>query len=312
MGFLTAKQRQNWLYLTATGAGLTQVEHRPGRLPRITQSDWHAADHVLEHPDALVSWVSSHCQPGPLYLILGEPFYQLMLVDVPEVPPEEIDSALRLKAADLISYDLDEATIDTLVLPQEAYRGRLRMAFIIAAMKTPLTRWALALARQGLKLQLIDVDQLQLRNLALKAKHSAQAGLLHLSSDQCRLVLVYNDEMVLSRQFDIGIDNLSAINSQSDSLALEGQDDIQLDSLVLELRRSFDYYESQLGLGQVNEMHLLGWPGDARLAEALKTKLGLRVEMIQVEDHLDLADTEAGVPVWQLPMLGSLFRESNP
>lgn len=84
--------------------------------------------------EQLADWVAKHSR-GQLNLLLSDPAYQMLLVDVPDVPAAEMDAALRFKTAELISYDLDDASIDVILLPNEAYRGRLRMAFVIAAEK---------------------------------------------------------------------------------------------------------------------------------------------------------------------------------
>jgi MSHA biogenesis protein MshI len=225
------------------------------------------------------------------------------------VPAPEIESALRFKAADLISYDLDDASIDLISLPAEAYRGRLRMAFVIAAHKTPLIAWAMAMGQRGHSVQCIDIDQLTLRNTAIRALDRDQGGLLFFEADRCRLILLFEQEIVLSRQFDIGFTDLGITVGGEPELVLEGSLDIQLDSLSLEIRRSFDYYEAQLGLGSISEVTVLGWPGDPDISDTLGTKLECRFRLIHPEDFI-LSPPDADWPAELIPALGAAFRES--
>lgn len=296
----------NWLYLTPQGFGFAHLSAGKGALPLLHPQPWQDSDDPLHRADDLADWVAEHAS-GAINLLLGEGYYQLLLVDVPEVPADEMEAALRLKAAELLHYDLDEASLEVILLPAQAYHGRTRMAFVIAAHQQPLRQWALALAKRGLTLTEIDIDQLQLRNLALLANGQQQSGLLHLRSDHCQLLLIYQGELVLSRRFDIGYQDLGA-DAEGDALVLEGQTDIQRDSLVLELRRSFDYYESQLGLGSIHQLQLTGWPGTQGMIEDLGTKLGLRFVPLLLEDYVRVADNTLPEPL--LPMAGIAYREA--
>lgn len=301
-------RQQTWVYLTETGIGLLVFERSRQGVIQVKTSLWRTEDAPLAQAGVLADWVARYSR-GQINLLLSDPAYQMLLVDVPDVPADELDAALRFKAADLISYDLDDASIDLILLPTDAYRGRLRMAFVIAAEKKPLTDWALALARRGLRVDCIDIDQLALRNTAIRALERNQTGLLYIEADRCRLILLFNREIVLSRQFEIGYSDLGLTRDGSTDLVLESNLDIQLDSLSLEIRRSFDYYEAQLGLGSVSELALLGWPGDADIAQTLGTKLSTRFSLLHPEDFI-LPAADNDWPVELTPALGVVFREN--
>lgn len=293
----------NWLYLTPDGFGLAQWQHGNSGLPQLHCRLWHAETDPLAQAEQLADRIAELAD-GRLHILLGEGYYQLLLVDVPDVPADEAEAALRLKAADLLNYDLDDASLEVIFLPAQAYHGRTRMAFVIATRKTPLRQWALALAKRGLTLTTVDIDQLQLRNLALRMTDQPAHGLLHFRADHCQLLLTYDHELVLTRRFDIGYEDLGA-DAQGDALVLEGQTDIQRDSLVLELRRTFDYYESQLGLGSLHQLSLSGWPGTAGMIDDLSQTLGLRFRPLRLEDLIDLP-TPVPEPMW--PLAGTAFR----
>lgn len=301
-------RQQTWVYLTETGIGLLVFERSRQGIVQIKTSLWRAEDTPLLQAEHLADWVAKHSQ-GQLNLLLSDPAYQMLLVDVPDVPAAEMDAALRFKTADLINYDLEDASIDVILLPTEAYRGRLRMAFVIAAEKKPLTDWAMAMARRGLRIECIDIDQLTLRNTAIRTLERDQSGLLFMEADRCRLILLFNQEIVLSRQFEIGYSDLGLAAEGDTGLVLEGNADIQLDSLSLEIRRSFDYYEAQLGLGAISEVALLGWPSDPGIGETLGTKLDTRFSLLHPEDFI-LTPADTDWPAELTPALGAAFRES--
>ncbi|WP_394169943.1 hypothetical protein [Saccharospirillum alexandrii] len=312
MGDIKRRQRparqQTWVYLTETGIGLLVLERSRQGIPQVKTSLWRSEDTPLLQAEQLADWVAKHSR-GQLNLLLSDPAYQMLLVDVPDVPAAEMDAALRFKTAELISYDLDDASIDVILLPTEAYRGRLRMAFVIAAEKKPLADWAMAMARRGLRIECIDIDQLALRNTAIRTLERNQSGLLFMEADRCRLILLFNQEIVLSRQFEIGYSDLGLAADGEQGLELEGNSDIQLDSLSLEIRRSFDYYEAQLGLGAISDVALLGWPGDPAIGETLGTKLDTRFSLLHPEDFI-MTPTDSDWPVELTPALGAAFRET--
>jgi MSHA biogenesis protein MshI len=299
---------QTWVYLTEAGIGLIVLERTRQGIVHVLKSLWRVEEKPLEQPAALADWVAEHCR-GQLNLLLDDSAYQMMLVDVPDVPAAEVESALHFKAADLISYDLDDASIELISLPAEAYRGRLRMAFVIAAQKPPLIAWAMAMGERGHRIECIDIDQLTLRNTAIRALDRDQGGLLFFEADRCRLILLFEQEIVLSRQFDIGFTDLGIATSGEAELVLEGSLDIQLDSLSLEIRRSFDYYEAQLGLGSINDIAVLGWPGDPDITDSLGAKLECRFRLAHPGDFI-LSPTDADWPAQLIPALGTAFRET--
>jgi MSHA biogenesis protein MshI len=299
---------QTWVYLAEEGIGLIVLERTRQGIVRALKSLWQVEKKPIEKPDALADWVAEHCR-GQLNLLLDDSSYQMMLVDVPDVPADEVEAALHFKAADLISYDLDEATIDLISLPAEAYRGRLRMSFVIAAHKPPLIAWAMAMGQRGHSIQCIDIDQLTLRNTAVRALDRDQGGLLFFEANRCRLILLFEREIVLSRQFDIGFTDLGITLGGEPELVLEGSLDIQLESLALEIRRSFDYFEAQLGLGSISDVALIGWPGAPDITETLGAKLESRFRLVHPEDFI-LSPTDADWPVELIPALGTAFRET--
>jgi len=284
-------------------------------LPYLSVTATTRINNPLENADTNAQWVKEHVK-GSVNFLLAEGLYQLLLSDVPDVPDEELESAIELKAADLISYDLDDAVMDIIQLPSEAYRGRMRMAFIVASKKEPLRQWLMALIQKNIRVAFIDIEITQLRNLALANQNYNESGIFHLQSDQSKLVLNFNNEMVLSRAFDIGLTSLINETTVQDgelelTVSEDAQSEIQIESLVLEIRRSFDYYEAQLGLGAIAEIHFLCHSDHQDLAEKLAKKLGVRFSLLRPEDfmHIQLPDPDSD-PVAYYGLAGSIYRET--
>lgn len=304
-----------WLYITTHSMTVFHTQSKLGKLPSVHIVAHQAVEDPLLNAAAHVTWVKQHLK-GDINLLLADNLYQLLLSDVPEVPDEEIESAIEFKAADLIHYDIEDAALDVIQLPSEAYRGRMKMAFIIATQKKPLREWSMALIQKGIRVNTIDVEHTQLRNLAVHLQNFSETGLFHLENARGRLVLNFAGEMVLSRTFDSGLSTLITENTvQEDELEVthsdDSQDDIQLETLVLEMRRSFDYYESQLGLGSISEVHLLCLPEHAALSSKLTQKLGMRFSPVTLSDFMQFTSSDDKVdPNQMLALAGAAFRES--
>lgn len=309
----TKHKPQQWLYLSHHGMTVFQTRNDVGKLPSVHITAHQAVEAPLHNPQANVNWVKKHAK-GRINLLLADSLYQLLLSDVPDVPEDEIESAIEFKAADLIQYDIENAALDVIQLPSEAYRGRMKMAFIVATQKQPLRDWSMALIEKGIRLDIIDVEHTQLRNLAIHLQNHSETGIFHLENTRGRLILNYQGEMVLSRTFDSGLSTLISETTHHDGeLELtqndETHDDIQFETLVLEMRRSFDYYESQLGLGAVSEVQLLCLPEFLNLSTKLTEKLGMRFSPITISDFISFTSLDDSIdPNQLLAIAGTAFR----
>lgn len=287
--FLTPKRSpKQWLYFSASGITIFTISTLSNSQSTLSVLAYVTAENPILNAQTLANQIRRHVK-GKVNLLLSDSLYQLLLSDVPEVPEDEIESAIELKATDLLSYDIDDAALDVIRLPEQAYRGRMKMAFIVASRKEPLRQWAMALIKVGIRVQQIDIEHTQLRNLGNAVKNYNESGLFYVEANRSRLLLTFNDELVLSRTFDIGWSSLINEKTLADgelelTVTDENQTNIQLESLSLEMRRSFDYYESQLGLGAVSEVHLMCPADYQHLAEQLTRKLGIRFINLPLND----------------------------
>lgn len=191
-------------------------------------------------------------------IVLAPGEYQLLLVDIPEVPEEEVEGALRFRVGDLISYSLDDAIVDVIRLPENAYRGRSKMAYVAVAPKAPLQELTDLMGEAGLKLRSIDIADLAMRNLSLLASQQDNVGVLQINQDHTLIDLCHKGYLCLNRRIETGLDNLlPQAGSKADDSLQEQSLQIQFESLILEIQRSFDYFESQLGLGGITDLQVL-------------------------------------------------------
>lgn len=236
----------------------------------------------------------------PWVWVLPHSDYQLMLVDVPEVPADEIRAALRWRVKELISFPLEEAAVDTMLLPAEAFRGRSRMAFAAIARRDLTEPVEQAFGEAGLKLASIDIADTALRTLSIRSSQHTANALLKVDAEQSWLCATYQGELCLNRSLSMQLSDLLAPEETTEdtapdagNLALDTGSDVRLDTLALELQRSFDYFETQLGLGTLQELRLLTeQPLPSSLYDFLAERFSLQAGPMHLADHLDIRQTE--------------------
>ncbi|AFU98062.1 type IV pilus biogenesis protein PilM [Simiduia agarivorans] len=168
-------------------------------------------------------------------LVLTPEQYQLFMMEAPKVPAEELREAVKWKVKDLVSEPLDQVVIDVMSLADDCGRAGQRLIYAVVA-KREFIEAAIALVeKSGLVLESIDIDEMAVRNLGVRlAADKRGVALVVLRQGQGSLALVKEQQLYLSRSF--------TINYAGGLL-----DDIPEEALILELQRSFDYYERQLG-----------------------------------------------------------------
>jgi MSHA biogenesis protein MshI len=179
--------------------------------------------------------------------------YQLLQTDVPDVPEEEVDDTLKFKAMDLIQSPLSESAIAISQFPAEAFRGRLKMAYIIAAKRAEMEDIQDQFGLQGLLLDSIDIVDMTMRNLVALASNKPCYAAFSLGKRKSSINCYFKGHLCLHRDIDIGSIDLVASDSAADA-PTSGQRELSVATLTLEVQRSLDYFESQLALGAIADI----------------------------------------------------------
>lgn len=234
--------------------------------------------------------------------------YQLHLVEVPELPDDEIRGALQLRVKDLISTPLEQAAIDSLLLPEQAFRGRNRMAFALAAARHDTDPIEDIFGRAGIRLERITAADVALRNLAALTAQAHSSAVMDMTATDAHLNATFDRELCLNRTLSLGYHDLAA-GFQADASSGGETDtefdfdlepapdagdapavDTQLDAMALELQRSFDYFDTQLGLGGIETLRILSdYPVEERVYAYLNDRFGVQTGQLNLSDHADLA-----------------------
>jgi MSHA biogenesis protein MshI len=213
--------------------------------------------------------------------------YNLLQVEAPDVQPEELRAAIRWRVKDLIDYHIDDAVIDVFEVPDEKTAGKNKKMYVVAAKSAQVKERIDKLVEAGLRLEVIDIPELALRNIAALLPEDVNGvALVYIEQNEGLITITRQETLYLSRRIRFGYNALpdTAIHG-NDQEAIESW----LDSIVIEVQRSLDYYESHFSLPQVAGLVITpGLKEIPGMAEYLSGQLGIPARLLDVNSMIDV------------------------
>jgi MSHA biogenesis protein MshI len=281
--FAREKKVPGWLAVTAE-ADLLEFAHGrfdPGARPVIGIHGVRKLDGGLArvaHDMRLARYeVAALLRPGE---------YQFLQVDAPNVPKEELRSAIRWKIRDMIDYHVDDATVDVLdIPPPEGAGARTRFMYAISA-RNDLIEARIRLFEQArVPLSVIDIPETAQRNIAALYEDDERAvALAYFAARWGLLTINWRRELYLARRIDVGLEQLAPGTPARDAAQ---------ERVAVEIQRTLDHFDRQFGAIPVATMLIAPAPQDGGMAQYLRGRLGIDAQ------ELDLARAlafEEGVP----------------
>lgn len=209
--------------------------------------------------------------------------YNLYLIESPLVEPQELRSAVRWKIKDLLDIPAEQAAIDVFPVPEDAFQGRSKMLYVVAAQKSRIQSIVELVSRCDLSLGSIDIPELAMRNISsqfLSDEHGL--AFMDLRKTGSTLNMSRAGQLYLTRK----------INTQLDNNVMDSPDWESLrDRLVLEIQRSLDYYESQMAQNPISQMVLASRvAGTQRMADSLGEVMSVKVSVLDCASRLEHAE----------------------
>jgi MSHA biogenesis protein MshI len=285
------------VFVTPDGVAAAQVSPAtPGRKPRLERCVYE----VRGDQDPFIRIMSKLSgRLGATVSVLDPAAYHLLLVEAPDVPAEELRAAVRWRIKDLIDFHIDDAVIDVFEMPRHARGGTNRMMYAVTA-KAELVKQQIALIENaGLKLDVIDIPELALRNVAtLLEVEGRGTAFLHLADRRSTLLLVRQGVLYLTRHIETGAVTLAEAGELRRELVA---------GLALEVRRSLDYFESHYEQTSIPQLYTCGL--EAADQQVLAQDLGLTVREV---DLMATFETTEELSPWLqrlcLPAVGAALR----
>jgi MSHA biogenesis protein MshI len=286
MRFFSKARKKEGILVTsfhADGICVARVERQPAAKPIVKLAAFHPVSPSLS-PEALERVArEAHAASYNGSTLLASNEYQLLQVEAPNVPQDELKTAVRWRLKDMLDFHVDDATIDVLDIPLDKNAGnRAHSMFAIAARNSLVqSRQDLFAAAQA-PLSVIDIPEMAQRNISALMEPEGR-GLAMLSFDAAGglLTVSYNKELYLARHFDV-------------TLAMLEEHDVErrhaaFDKIALELQRSLDHFDRQYSFISISRL-MLAPTGVPSLQDFLAAQMYMPVESFGLADVFDLSE----------------------
>lgn len=280
--FRRAKITEGWLTLAfhTDGVSAAYVKRPAAGLPMVAFCAWFdgkAGVPELEKIGKELRTSAYRCST-----LLGGREYQLLSVEAPNVPPDELRTAIRWRLKDMLDFHVDDATIDVLDVPVEPNAPvRTHNMFAVAARNSVVRQRMTAFGDARIDVTVIDIPEMAQRNVAALIETEGRGlAMLSFGEDGGLLTVTYRGELYLSRRIDMPVAQLAEADLDR-RVAL-------FDKITLELQRSLDHFDRQYHYINVAKLVLAPFKADG-LAAYLASNLYVPVETLDLGAALDIA-----------------------
>ena len=209
----------------------------------------------------------------PLIALLGQEHYQTVMVEAPNVPEEEIRTAIRWKVKDLISFHVDDAVLDHVPVPGGS--GRPATLYVVAAQVAAIRALAQPYHDNGLLIDVIDIRETAQHNLAMRIVPADYAvAVMHFDGENGLLTFSFGEHLIMSRRIE-------GRGATGESL---------FDKIAMETQRSVDYFERQYSWFPLAKVYLAPTTDSLALLRRLGEYLPVGSENLDMERIFDFSE----------------------
>lgn len=223
-------------------------------------------------------------------------------ISLPMMPVEELEDQIQWEAEQYIPFDINDVNVDFQILAPDEQDASKMSVLLVASKKDIINDYQTVFAEAGLKLVVVDVDSFAVQN-AFETNYPAElnevVALVNIGASIINLNIVNGGVSLFTRDVQMGGNlyteeiqkqfGLNGEDAEAKKLAAAESDDPRLkdilqrvnETIVQEIRRSLDFYNSTAGEGKISKVYLSGGAAkSAQLLEAVQRRLSLPVEML--------------------------------
>jgi len=183
---------------------------------------------------------------GQCHVVLSAQQAQMVQVDKPNVPDDEINGALKWQVKDLVSFSADNMVVDYFDGPKLA--GGSEKINVVCASKSDLKAFVEQLNKNDINVKSIITEEFAFASL-LQTKGVASLLVCQQPNEEVIILIVKNGQLFFNRR----LRGFAQISEKSeDELAMT-----VIDALSLEIQRSTDYYERQLKQAPIKSIEII-------------------------------------------------------
>lgn len=273
-----------WLAIAVeeNGIALSHVLPANGGRPAVTRCEFHNVSpkdtHGFERLRKEAGLDRYRCAT---LLRPGE--YQMVQVEAPNVPRQELKNAVRWRVKDLFDFDVADATVDILEVPPEG-GGRPASLYAVAAKNGILRDRIAVFDAAKIPLEAIDIPEMAQRNIAALLEENNRAlAMLSFDARGGLLTITAGGELFIARRIDVTAGQLADADE-----TLRQQN---MERVALELQRSLDHFDRNQRAHTLNKLILAPLPEVAGFQSYLAANVYVPVEMLDLGSMLDLSKT---------------------
>ena len=275
-----ARREPGWMVLDAADGELRAVHGESGNgRPAVRQ---YAVRAIGDAPNALQQTAKElGLKRYQCATLLGADDYQIVVVDAPNVPREELKAAIRWRVKDLIDAHIDDVTLDVLDIPvPKDVPVWNHTMYAVAGRNEAIQSVIKRFEEADIPLSVIDIPDTAQRNIAALYEDAGSAiALLYLDRRQGLLTINYNRELYFTRRFDCPFEQLA------------GEDERLRDEararVLLEAQRSLDHFDRQFRSIPVSRLLVAPAPADTGLTAYLAAESGFAVQPVDLNEVID-------------------------
>ncbi len=226
-----------------------------------------------ERRRALREWVADMgCAGAACRVVLGYGDYRIIQIQRPDVPLAEMRDALRWRVQEFLDFPAEEAELEFFPMPSPKQLGQAETVTALACHQALPKAYADLCQSAGLRLEVIDVPELALRNLGQRLPESGKGMAMLYLEEHSGLMQIQKDAVIyLSRRLDFGAAALAAELAEA-----EPPGDAVLARVAREIQRSCGYYESMFRVPHVASLIVAPIAENTRvLVDRLNAELGM-------------------------------------
>lgn len=233
---------------------------------------------------------------NPCSTVLDRSDYVLLNVEAPDVPEEEVVSAVRWSIGDMVDFDVSNAIIDVFDSPVVGRQSKQKSIYVVAAPGDKVLVKTSFLQNAQANLSVIDIPELVIRNLAtLLPENGKGVALLYMMKRHGLILLVRDSYVYLARKLEVGSADIKSVAEQLTSLEADPSQGLViretnplLEALGLEVLRSIDYYDRYFSLTPLSGLVIMPMENELPgFQESLAKTLGINVRYLDLNDLLD-------------------------
>jgi MSHA biogenesis protein MshI len=283
--FAKPKQTAGRLAVTLHDDGIltARVTRTPGALPLVEELRFYSRDQTSAD-SGLEILGKEATVTGPCTALLSAGDYQILTLDAPNVPKEELKAAIRWRLKDMLDFHVDDAAIDVLEVPGDKDAPtRAHSMLAVAAKNQLIAAHQEQFEKNKLMLDVIDIPEMAQRNIAALFETEGRGlAMLYFDDAGGLLTVSHGGELHLSRRIDVSLGQLQNPSEKERADYFE--------RITVEVQRSLDHFDRHSRHISLSKL-LLAPSGSANgaLQAYLAANLYVAVETLRLEDVLDIS-----------------------